>query len=65
MCVCVSVCMYNTPQNNCCTATYHPPPKLSKIDEPNMQDTAGEVRTNSLVMYSCGSRHMDKGRTTS
>ena len=25
----------------------HLPPKLSKLDEPDMQDTAGEVRTNS------------------
>ena len=30
-----------------CTATYHQSRKLSKLDEPDMQDTAGEVRTNS------------------
>ena len=30
-----------------CTATYHPSRKLSKLDEPDMRDTAGEVRTSS------------------
>ena len=29
------------------TATYHPSRKLSKLDEPDMQDTAGEVVTSS------------------
>ena len=29
------------------TATYHPSRKLFKLDEPDMQDTAGEVRKNS------------------
>ena len=29
-----------------CTATYHPSQKLFKLDEPDMRDTAGEVRTN-------------------
>ena len=29
------------------TATYHPSQKLSKLDEPDMQDTAGEVGTRS------------------
>ena len=37
----------NTPQSSCCTATYHPSRKLSKLDEPDMQDTAGEVRMSS------------------
>ena len=27
-----------------------------------MRDTAGEVRTNSLVMYSCGPLHRDEQR---
>ena len=35
------------PQRSSCTATYHPSRKLSKLDEPDMQDTAGEVRTSS------------------
>ena len=30
-----------------CMITYHPSRKLSKLDEPDMRDTAGEVRTNS------------------
>ena len=29
------------------TATYLPSRKLSKLDEPDMQDTAGEVGTSS------------------
>ena len=33
------------------TATYYP-----------SRDTAGEVRTNSLVTYSCGPLHMDEQR---
>ena len=33
----------STPQNNSCTATYHPSRKLSKSDEPDVRDTAGEV----------------------
>ena len=34
----------NTPQN---MDTYHSSWKLSKLDEPHIQDTAGEVRMNS------------------
>ena len=30
-----------------CIATYHPSQKLSKLDELDMQDTAGEVMTKS------------------
>ena len=30
-----------------CTVTYHPSRNLSKLDEPDMQDTAGDVRANS------------------
>ena len=37
----------NTPQSSRCTATYHPSRKLSKLDEPDMRDTAGEVVTIS------------------
>ena len=37
----------STPQSSSCTATYHPSRKLSKLDEPDMRDTAGEVRANS------------------
>ena len=31
-----------------------------KLDEPDTQDTAGEARTNSSVMYSYGTPHMAK-----
>ena len=37
----------NIPQNSSCTATYHPSRRPSKIDEKDMQDTAGGLRTNS------------------
>ena len=44
------------------TPTIRPPAPLSrklfKLDEPDMQDTAGEARTNSLEMYSYGPPHM-------
>ncbi len=35
----------------------HPSRKLSKLDEPDMQDTARKARTNSSVMYSYGPPH--------
>ena len=37
----------NTPQSSSYTAIYHPSWKLSKLDEPYMQDIAGEVGMNS------------------
>ena len=37
----------NTPQSTSCTATDHPSRKLSELDEPDMQDTAGEAETSS------------------
>ena len=45
-------------QSSSYTATYHPSRKLSKLDKPDMQDTAGEVGTSSLVMYSYRPLHM-------
>ena len=48
----------STPQSSSCTATHHLSRKLSKLDEPDMQDTAGKVETSSLVMYSYGSLHV-------
>ena len=36
-----------TPQGTNYTATYLPSRKLSKLDEPDMQDTAGEAGTRS------------------
>ena len=37
----------NTPQGTNYTATCLLSRKLSELDEPNMQDTAGEARTSS------------------
>ena len=37
----------NTPQDTNCMATYPLSRKLSKLDEPDMQDTAGEAEMNS------------------
>ena len=37
----------NIPQSTNCTATYLPSRKLSKLDEPDMLDTAGEAGTSS------------------
>ena len=48
------------PQDSSCTATCLPSRKLSKLDEPDTQNTAGEARTNSSVMYSYGPPHMTK-----
>ena len=50
----------NTPKDTNYTATCLPSRKLYKLDEPDMQDTAGEARTNSSVMYSYGPPHMAK-----
>ena len=44
------------------TASNHPSRKLSKLDEPDMRDIAGEVGTSSSVMYSCGPLNMDVKR---
>ena len=41
-------------------ATCLPSWKLYKLDKPDMQDTAGEARTNSSAMYSYGPPHMAK-----
>ena len=35
------------PPSSSCTATDHPSRKLSKLDEPDMRDTAGEVEISS------------------
>ena len=48
------------PQDTNYTATCHPSWKLYKLDEPDTQDTAGEARTNSSVMYSYGPLLMAK-----
>ena len=48
----------NTSQSSSCTATNLPSWKLSKLDQPDMQVTAGEAGTISQVMYSYGPFHM-------
>ena len=48
----------NTPQGTNYTATCLPSRKLSKLDEPDTQDTAGEAGMSSSVMYSYGPPHM-------
>ena len=50
----------NIPQDTNYTATCLLSRKLYKLDEPDTQDTAGEARTNSSVMYSYGPPHMAK-----
>ena len=47
----------NIPQNSNCAATYRPSKKPSKLNEQDMRDTAGEVKTNSLAMSSSGQLH--------
>ena len=50
------------PQSSSFTSTYLPLRKLSKLDEPDMQDTAGEVGTNSQMTYICEPLHVDEQR---
>ena len=50
----------NTQQDTSYTATCLPSRKLYILDDPDMQDTAGETRTNSSVMYSYGPLHIAK-----
>ena len=56
----------NTQENYSDAATYHPSQKLPKLDEEDMQDTVGEVKSNSVgevrTIYSCGPLHMDEQR---
>ena len=46
--------------NSSWTATHHPSRKLSKLDELDTWDTAGEVKTCSKAIYSSGPLHMDE-----
>ena len=48
----------STPQSSSCTATYRPSRKLSKLDAPDMRDTAGEV----ITMCSCVLLHINGQR---
>ena len=48
----------NNPQGTNSTAICLLSQKLSKLDEPDMQDTVGEAETSSSVMYSYGPLHI-------
>ena len=48
----------NIPQSSSYTATYHLSRTLSKLDEPDMRDNAGEVETSLYVMNSYGPLQM-------
>ena len=50
------------PTSSSCTAIYRLLRKLCKLDEPDMQNNAGEEDTNSKVIYSCGPLHLDEQR---
>ena len=52
----------NIPKSSNYTATNHPSRNVSKLDKPDMRDTAEEVRTKSQAIYSCGLHHMDEQR---
>ena len=48
------------PQNSSCTATNLLSRRASKLDEEDMQGTAGGARTNSLATFSYGHLHTDE-----
>ena len=50
----------NTPQSSSYTATYLPSRKLSKLDEPDMQDTAGEAGDELISDVLLWTPHMVK-----
>ena len=50
------------PTKRCYTATNNPSRKLSKLDQADTWDTAGEVGTSSSVMYSRGPHRIDEQR---
>ena len=58
------ILFWTDPQNSTlpsssCMGTYFPSYKPSKLDKQDMQDTAWEVKTNSLVTYSYQLLNMD------
>ena len=55
--------LWQHPTKQLLFATYHPPRKLSKLDEPDMQDTAGEVRRNSHDTFMVPFTWTGKSRT--
>ena len=47
-------------KNSSCTDTYLPSLKPSKLDEPDMQDTAREIRTYLSATFSFGPLHTEE-----
>ena len=54
----IPVTLFATSQSTNYTATCLPSQKPFKLDEPDMQNTAGEAGTSSEVMYSYGPPYM-------
>ena len=52
----------NSQQSTNYTATYLSSRKLSKLDEPDTQDTSGKAGKSSYVKFSYGPHHMAKQR---
>ena len=53
----------NTPHSSRCTTTYPlPSRKLSKLDEPDMQDTAGEAETSDVLLWTLSHGRAKAGR---
>ena len=50
----------NNPHNSSCKATNFPSLKLAKLDEQDMQYTAGEVRRIYKWLFSRGPLHTDE-----
>ena len=53
---------WTSPGDSTLQSTNQPSQKLSKLNEPDARDTAGEVGSSSQVMYSCGPLHMYEQR---
>ena len=51
-----------TPQNSNCTATYRPSRKLSKLDVPDMQDTAGDELVSDVLLWTSALGRAKAGR---
>ena len=49
----------STPQSSICTDTYHPSRRLSKLDEPDMRDTAGEVVIYKAICFDVAEGRMN------
>ena len=52
----------NTLQSRSCTATNHPSRKLSKFDEPDMRETAGEEGKSGVLLWTPSHGRAKAGR---